>query len=194
MNESNPYPILEQLWLLAEIEARRTDTDFSMVFEPIGLILLRPISNLGYESTPENALTFATTGGDGVHYSLVQLEGSSLDDSPVVMTVPMNFGEENYIVGGDMQEFLGLGCQVGYTFLEQFTYSKDKSKEIEYFTHPDKWFAELQEDVSAEKVWKVKNLLAVLRKELGLQPWDEVSQRLGHLQKQYMPLLNISTD
>ena len=136
--------LLEKLWSIAEIEANKTGADFSFVLDPIGLILRRPIERERYEATPVNSLAFATTGGDGVHFSLMHLEGELGDLSPVVMTVPMNFGQENLIVGSDMKEFLCLGCRVGYFFLEQLTYHK--SKTIFWLDNPAEWFEELNRD------------------------------------------------
>ena len=47
------------------------------------------LTRWGYWCTPTNAWTFATTGGNGVHYSVVETDGSVSERSPVVMTVPM---------------------------------------------------------------------------------------------------------
>ena len=42
-----------------------------------------------YNPTPQNTVVFAGTGGDGVHFSILQLNN---EIQPIVMTVPMNFG------------------------------------------------------------------------------------------------------
>jgi len=183
--------LLEKLWSIAEIEANKTGADFSFVLDPIGLILKRPIEREGYESTPANSLAFATTGGDGVHYSLLHQGGESGDLSPVVMTVPMNFGQENMIVGSDMKEFLCLGCQVGYFFLEELTY--DESETIFYWlTHPDEWFDGLNREPYGDVI-RMKYLLNLLSEELNLKPWDEFEQRFNYLQGQYSSLLELSS-
>jgi hypothetical protein len=182
--------LLEKLWSIAEIEAKKLGSDFSFIFDPVGLILRRPIERERYEATPDNSLAFATTGGDGVHYSLLQLERDAGDLSPVVMTVPMNFGHENLIVGSDMKEFLCLGCQVGYFFLEQLTY--DQSDTIYWLTHPDEGFDGLNREPYGDVI-RMKYLLNLLSEELNLNPWEEFEQRLNYLQSQYSSLLELSS-
>ena len=184
--------LLEKLWSIAEIEANKTGADFSFVLDPIGLILRRPIERERYEATPANSLAFATTGGDGVHYSLLRLGPEVGDLSPVVMTVPMNYGQENLIVGIDMKEFLCLGCQTGYFFLEDLTY--DEPDTIYWLTHPDKWYEAIDQDhKTVEDINRKKYLLNLLSKELNLKPWEEFEQRLIFLQSQYYSLLEISS-
>ena len=184
--------VLMKLWQSAENEAQRTGTPFSLVFDPIGLILFRPAKKEGYESTPINSLAFATTGGDGVHYSLLRLGGEISDLSPVVMTVPMNFGQENLIVGSDIKEFLCLGCQVGYFFLEQLTYNQPET--IYWLTHPDEWFEAISQDNGAQDgVNLQKYLLDLLQKELDLKPWEHFEQRLEYLQRQFFSMLEFQS-
>ena len=179
-----------KLWQSAENEAQRTGSPFSLVFDPIGLILFRPVKKEGYESTPVNSLAFATTGGDGVHYSLLCLGGEISDLSPVVMTVPMNFGKENLIVGSDIKEFLCLGCQVGYFFLEGLTYQSEQSETIYWLTHPDEWFEAISQDTDTQDgVNRQKYLLDLLQKELNLKPWEHFEQRLEYLHRQYFSML-----
>ena len=50
---------LEQLWSIAEIEADRKGLQFPFAFDPIGLILIRPLTREHYDSTPMNSMTFA---------------------------------------------------------------------------------------------------------------------------------------
>jgi hypothetical protein len=81
-----------------------------------GTILYRPFT------TPKNSLSFASTGGDDVHFGLVAVNGKFGDASPVVMTVPMagdNPEELNFIVGETLRDFLCLGCERGFFDLEK---------------------------------------------------------------------------
>ncbi len=81
----------------------------------LGLGLMQPPERSYYWCTPTNVLTFAATGGDGVHYSLL-IEGDSVDDdSPVIMTLPANMGF-SYGVGENLQRFLQFGYHCGYFF------------------------------------------------------------------------------
>ena len=183
--------ILNNLWRIAEKEAERTGTSFSFVFDSIGLRLHRPLENYGYESTPRNSLSFADTGGDGVHYSLV-CDGEKVSDlAPVVMTVPMNFGRSNLILGSCLHEFLCLGCQIGYFSLEQLTYGW--SEAVYWISHPDEFFkaeypGSSMEDTNNEE----KSLLSMLRRELQLEPWEKPEKRLMQLYEAYFPMLDFS--
>ena len=114
---------LQQLWDLAGGDPDDTSCDWNGTFDPVGLVLLAPPRNEGYWCTPTNSLTFAITGGDGVHYGLMAINGEFTDLSPVVMTVPM-CDTPNKIVGANLKEFLALGCRYGYFALEQLVYRK----------------------------------------------------------------------
>ena len=70
-----------------------------------------------YDQTPRNCVTFASTGGDGVHFSFL----CGGEDLPIVMTVPMA-DDANRVVGRNLRHFLGLGRWSGYFMLEQLQY------------------------------------------------------------------------
>ena len=134
-------------------------------------------------------MAFATPGGDGVHFSFVQLNGEVVDQSPIVMTVPMNFGSENLIVGTNFEDFLCLGCEVGFYFLEQLSYSDSKADAIHWWSHPDEWFE--SQNVFPEDIDNNKRLLRLLRTEFNLQPWDNIVVKLQSLEDEYSSLLDL---
>jgi hypothetical protein len=76
---------LDRLWALAKKVGRKSGKPARQVFNPIGLILVEPLAKDWHDCTPINASSFAHTGGDGVHYSLLHLNGQISDNSPVVM-------------------------------------------------------------------------------------------------------------
>jgi hypothetical protein len=86
-----------------------------------GLALHDRLERWTYSSTPVNSVTFASTGGDGVHFGLLQSASTTGRDGPVVMTVPAA-RRANHVVAGSIREFLGLGCIHGWFFLEQLAY------------------------------------------------------------------------
>jgi hypothetical protein len=188
---------LEKLWSIADKESEKMQRKFSLVFDPIGLILMRPLENIGYESTPINSLTFAHTGGDGVHYSLVTVEGNVSEDSPVVMTVPMNHPKVNLVVGENLLEFLCLGEQLGYFFLEQLVYNEAET--IEWFLHP-KEFINKEYGINPsgtfppESFREKERLLSILRKEFELKPWSNLKSRLDELQNKFMGMLEFHSE
>jgi hypothetical protein len=183
---------LEKLWHIAESESERTGAQPSFAFDPICLILMKPLKQEQYDSTPINSKAFASTGGDGVHFSLIQENDEMSDESPVVMTVPMNYGNENLIVGSNVWDFLCLGCEVGYSFLELLSYGDSKSDEIYWLTHPEEWFTSLRSDPEPSlSIDIMMNLLALLRSEFDLQTWEDIEEKLQSLGEEYFSLLEL---
>lgn len=108
-----PMPFLADwtlLWRLAHRLAAETAAEPASVFEPVGLFLEDPGQQRtwDYDATPANSIAFASTGGDGVHFSALAVGIG--DAAPVVMTVPVAFDTPNHVVGGSLREFLALGC------------------------------------------------------------------------------------
>jgi hypothetical protein len=170
-----------KLWQLARRVAGGTDNDPDDVFMPVGLRLEDPSrpDRGDYESTPTNATTFASTGGDGVHFSVLNVNERD-DACPVVMTVPMAFDNPNTVVGADLREFLGLGYRTGYFYLEGLAYRWGRDETIaaaEAGTPP----ANDEEGV----------LLQYLNEEFDLRPWAHVRERLGELDATYRPGLHV---
>jgi hypothetical protein len=164
---------LRQLWNLAGAAASDAKPDWNGTFEPIGLILFIPPRNGGYWCTPVNSLAFATTGGDGVHYSLLAIDDEFSDFSPVVMTVPM-CDTPNLIVGASLRDFLALGSRCGYFRLEQLIY------------HPDRTLEELSaKSFDAETGTVERALLNTISSHFNVTPWLDPRNRLQELATQY---------
>lgn len=194
------HALLEKLWSLADAEAARTGGEPSLMFEPIGLWFDHSLRNAGYLTTPLNSSTFANTGGDGVHYGLLHVEGEVKDNCPVVMTVPM--AGEDVIVGADLHEFLCLGCELGYFPLEQLVYDRDGM--IRTLAHPDEvWEHRYRDDEvffrsnpdrrdeMGRSLRREQDLLKLLCTEFQLKPWDCLEERLSELQEKYLSLLEL---
>jgi hypothetical protein len=142
-----------------------------------GLNLEIPPKKAGnYWCTPEKALTFATTGGDGVHYSYLSSDELPPGVVPVVMTVPMNFTDANVVLAESIDEFLGLGYHVGWFSLEQVVYEPESVPD--YFAQPD---PDHDEDETAR--------LEFLRSELGIKPVALSLKRIAKLTKRYASFL-----
>ena len=80
--------------------------------EAIGLLPMPSLRHSGYSAAPENSLSFASTGGDGVHFNFLRQADQPPISWPVVMTVPMSFDRPNLVVGSDLRDFLALGMSV----------------------------------------------------------------------------------
>jgi len=112
----------------------------------------------GYDSSPPGYLAFASTGGDGVHFSI-----PSGRAGPVVMTVPMAFDNPNVVVGSDLKDFLSLGCVYGYFGLEQLAYNEDRT--INYI------------EATKEQSYALQQL----SRHFNLRPWQAVAHHLAAL-------------
>lgn len=172
--------LLSRLWELAGANPLDDCADWNSAFDRVGLILLAPPRHGGYWCTPQNSIAFATTGGDGVHYSWVILPGTPIDCSPIVMTVPMS-DTPNVIVGANLREFLCLGCRFGYFALEQLVYDFDRTVS-----------ALENGELDAEATNQERNLLNRLSTALDLNPWEDPLARLKSLRERYLPLLRIA--
>lgn len=132
---------------------------------------------MGHWCTPTNVATFASTGGDGVHFSLVDL-GDGIDEaSPVVMTVPMAFGDDlrpSWIVGETLPDFLALGLHGGWFTLEQLAYDET-------------WPSRMDAAGNAAR----PPVAQALADELGLVAWTDVPGRLVALHERYGPALQV---
>ena len=147
----------------------------------VGLILYQKLENGGYWCSPKNASTFATTGGDGDHYSLLIKDGVINETSPVVLTWPSE-GEQT-IVGASLYDFLCFGMHGGYfQVLAGHTDVPDvKAHELLFHSHVEDY----QQEV-----------LAYMTAQLDLKPWPhaERSVRFQSLQSDFRPLVDASDE
>jgi hypothetical protein len=155
--------------------ARASGTTVAEVFEPIGLILLPDGSHYDYLCTPVNSVTFATTGGDGVHFGFLLIE--QCRQMPVVMTVPMS-DAYNLVIAEDFQEFLRLGYHAGYFALEQFIYEPE-------------WAARFHSRDDPEMGPDEKILLAHLREQFQLEPLPDIGSRVQEVHRGYAQCLRL---
>ena len=145
--------------------------------DPIGMILLREPMCWGYWCTPVNTITFATTGGDGVHYGLLAIDGVISNASPVIVTLPCA-RTCNIVVGETLHDFLRLGSKVGYFVLEQIEYQPSVYIPLlDSGTH----LAEMED----EEV----DLLQQSTKKLSLEPWPHHESKFNFLKREYLPML-----
>lgn len=173
---------LDKLWSLSGIERSSFSESKNMYFDPVGLILFKDIKNMGYWCTPENTVTFAMTGGDGVHFGFLFGPERSADDSPIVMTLPCA-DTSNIIIAENFLEFLSLGCRRGYFELEQIEY---RPEEHLAFLDDHKYSSEMEENEIA--------LLKQIESAFSLRPWSNHSARLAELKLKYMGCLEYSQE
>lgn len=176
------YPAsLGRLWALTDQPLAEGGAAYSSHFDEIGLLLSLPLKPSEYGwCSPTNVLRFAETGGDGVQFGLLLLDGTLSEDSPVIMMVPRAMGDRtNFVVGENLCDFLALGCRRGYFILEQLAY------------RPDWLLSELADEEYGEDMSDdQKQLLGSLSVAFGLNSWGErVASRLKWLEDEYFDLL-----
>ena len=113
-----------------------------------------------------------------MHFGFLFGDEFDVVEAPIVMTVPMNFDLPNVIVGGNLEEFLSLGCRTGYFSLEQIVYDP-KSTILELQT------GEFYPDTTEDEI----ELLNLISTEFDSRPWHHPEERLEQLRTQYHALL-----
>ena len=108
---------IENYWRIDDIIKDKWGKNAYKYIDYCGLEPVRPMTHFGYFCTPKNSKTFASTGGDGVHFGFVDVQGANSDSGPIVMTVPMA-ETNNVIVAEDLEEFFCIGYFVGWFALE----------------------------------------------------------------------------
>lgn len=182
------HPLLQRLRRFDRELARQFPKAMFPGIWAVGLRLDKKLGRTRYAlDTPLNCRSFADTGGDGVHFSLVVQDGKIRESSLVVMTVPC--AAANIVVGENLFDFLCLGISRGYSALDQLAYEPKIA--IDAFTNP-KWrpTKPWQESVGLNPGKHELRILRILRSEFGLQPWRSKS-RLAILQKRYAGALEM---
>jgi len=173
---------LDRLWKLTGENRDTFKQTQNLYFSRIGLNLFKDIQNFEYWCTPMNSLTFATTGGDGVHFGFLSDDGEINDNCPIVMTIP-NADMPNTIVGENLLEFLSLGCRYGFFNLEQIVYNfKKQVALLDTKEYP--------QEMEAKEI----ELLKTIENEFLLKPWDNHIARLHQLRQKYIHNLKYSSE
>jgi hypothetical protein len=153
---------------LAERLAQRAGGDPGFVLHPLGLRFDGPDpGRWSYDATPVNSTTFASTGGDGVHFGLLHGTTAASPTAPVVMTAPTQLDAPNHVVGASLREFLALGCRTGYVHLEQLAYPPDRQDETSRL-ETGRWDAGWEGWAEPEPAIAPVELLAALTQEFDL--------------------------
>ncbi|MDH5415417.1 MAG: hypothetical protein OEW87_14870 [Flavobacteriaceae bacterium] len=169
---------IEDFWEIDNLIKSKWGNNAYKFVNYCGLEPIRPMKQYGYDCTPKNSLTFATTGGNGVHFGLVNELNEKGIKGPIVMTVPM-VPNANVIVAEDLDEFFSLGYHVGWFALEQIVY--DLADAIDYFSKPN-------DSLTEEEI----RFLELVKKELSIKHIPLSKERLKELEKQYFSQLDIS--
>ena len=178
---SNSAPIpapLQALYDTAAAIGPRFDLSAEAVLDYCGLLLeIPPVRDYIDWSTPRNALTFATTGGDSVHYSYLVNERLPEGVCPIVLTLPCA-DAQSFVIAENFQEFFDYGYYVGWFSLEQLYYEEEEG--AAYFRQASSTFG----DIGTEQ-------LPLLHKALNMKPVPPTLERFAELHDKYHALLDI---
>jgi hypothetical protein len=112
-----------------------------------------------YDDTPAHAEVFFRSGVDGVHWSAMAAAVAS--GQVVVMTVPGAL-QPNLILGESLEEFLALGCQLGFWNLAALGH-------------------DLKPDRIKPQEATALRILTEMAQGLSLEPWPDIPARLAEL-------------
>jgi hypothetical protein len=177
-------PLLYQLYSIDEqVQARIIGMHGRpATLDCVGLGLDRHLDSSRYDHcTPLNCRTFAGTGGDGAHFSLLMLDGMITAQSPVVVTDPSS-GGPSVIAGESLRDFLCLGCEKGYFPLGHL--AGDPPTMIAEYCAPA---SEPSPSDFVTEEYQIQTL-KLLREHLGLQRWTS-RERYHDLQSRFAQLL-----
>ena len=178
--------LFSQLWAIDQ-ELERLPA-LNSALRVIGLDLCEPVEPGGYYCSPINSRCFAQTGGDGTHFSFIQIPGLEIKESPVVMTRP-GFDVPNIVVGETLFEFLCSGYYSGFGCFEHLDAIHSKERLYD-FKMNDCLPGTDMEWYKSQAAFEQKTL-DYLVERLGLKPWENVSQRLAELEERYHHLLDV---
>lgn len=164
----NPERLPDFAALMAMLEAGAARDPYAV--DALGLLFARDFRASGYDQTPRNAAPFAWTGGDGVHFSLLDIGDGITTDSPVVMTVPTHLDAPNLVVGHDLRDFLGLGLPIGFFRLEGLVWGRAQTVAL------------LARGGMGEGLEHgTRLLLRRMARAFALVPWKDPERRLAEL-------------
>lgn len=137
--------------------------------------------------TPLNCRTFAGTGGDGHHFSLLVQDGQIDANSPVVATAPDNFGDPSRVIALSLYDFLCMGCLKGYDSLGHI-FLRPEEEWSEYLLANDS--QQVDEHIFNDCQ---REILGYMRERLKLTPWTDCAA-VNEARKKYQALLQHPPD
>lgn len=158
--------------------AQEVKADFpSLFFDYAGLMPTE--KDFKYDSSPLNTITFAGTGGDGVHYGILLLSETI---QPVVMTIPMNSGNDigvyNWILAENLDEFLGLGYYNGWFFLEQIAYQSTRERAFAHYSGDH--FLAYEDFSEVHFITRLRTALGYAHSPLSVERLKELKEKYFH--------------
>ena len=188
-------PLFDSLLnLMCKMEQHSKDFDDGLEAIGLSFLAVADFQNYGYDCTPENSLTFATTGMDGEHFSFL-IENEVVDErSPVIFTAPTNYGGPyNVIIAEDFRMFLRLSLRYGGFALGELAYNTKEAMSV--FSEPlDNSLKQNATRFDYNLSESKRRSLNYIASELQLQSYVYSALEFEKLQQRYMPKLVMPSD
>ncbi|MEW9673904.1 hypothetical protein [Ammoniphilus sp. 3BR4] len=117
-----------------------------------------------YETTPYDVITFASTGGDGIHFGFLTDFGTvkNLEETYIVCVSPMRYPQHIKVVARNIREFIAVVCTLKSAMvIENFTFF---TEEKQYQKLIDDW-----DEISSEFKLNALYVSDRLKQEFGVQ-------------------------
>jgi hypothetical protein len=91
-------------------------------------VVYPPEEDVGYSTTPLNAVVFGSMGVDGVHYAILKIDGAIRHESPVIHVSPMDFDDPYALLGPTFADYLAIGCGVSRKEIEDLLAAEESGR------------------------------------------------------------------
>ncbi|MBC8291311.1 MAG: hypothetical protein H8E37_13440 [Planctomycetes bacterium] len=184
-------PLMEELWSVAEGIPSDLLKNRTSPASNLGIYFADSIEEFREPDDwciPENAVTFATTGGDG-HFSFLVQNRRIDSSSPVIVTAGANGDDANWILAESFEDFLRIGFSRSFFALEQFVFAPATA--LKAYADPH-WQPGQRERscgyiVSEER----RRVMDFVFEQLDLTPLAHTVEEFNALQARYIPLLEM---
>lgn len=164
---------------------KRVDLQLPEWEKPSGLYLgIIADGNGGYTCSPVDSITFATTGMDGIHYSLLTDFSTTtrLEEAPVICVSPMDFGNCVRLVADNIRDFFSLQFTGNdLLLLNDFTSKEEYLEAVRQQRQDRTW------QIRKKKVWRLA------REQFGFEPLSDPYEYIQNIRRRRKEKIVIPT-
>lgn len=193
------YTVPNEVIKMVELEKKLTSDGSTLA-----TIMLRPTENFYYDITPYDAIPFANTGGDGIHFCFLTEFGQvkDLNEAPIVCVSPTN-DPPIRLVANNIQDFLRLVISVPHAECLENWWTFDSEEQINQNLEEMKEFEDVSWNQLRQKIRDefksyfnlepldylpyVKALKEQRAKEVALATKDGLGVMDGNAESSYQP-------
>ncbi|PCJ51357.1 MAG: hypothetical protein COA79_26500 [Planctomycetota bacterium] len=137
-----------------------------------------------YDSSPCSPIkskAIGETGGDYVHFSILFVNGTSYDNNPIMITLPVPPEEQKdyyLILANNLKEFMAMGVTFGFNIFEEMLTDLNKCLELMESNNVEKDYEEDEH-----------KLIGELRIHFGVFDYSNIKTHISSINKQYKSYL-----